>query len=135
MLLVIRVVTICDCILPICYRFLLNGWRVPEKLGAVSCVPGEASAEGVVFCESGYGLCALVCIGVPAGWCDDLACVYDCGEERFMTDFLQWCINAWASLISWLGSQVVFSGATLLGLLLAFIVIGCVVRSFVLKGA
>lgn len=52
-----------------------------------------------------------------------------------MTDFLQWCINAWASLISWLGSQVIFSGATLLGLLLAFIVIGSIVRSFVLKGA
>ena len=51
-----------------------------------------------------------------------------------MGDFLQFFINASAQFLSKLGSQAVLGNATLLGLILAFMVMGCVIRSFALKG-
>ena len=50
-----------------------------------------------------------------------------------MVDFLTWCINLWSSFLGLLGSWTVWGSVTLLGLLLAFIVLGALVRSLVVK--
>ena len=51
-----------------------------------------------------------------------------------MGDLLEFFINACAQLLNILGGQAVFAGATILGFMLAFMVVGVIVRSFVLKG-
>lgn len=48
-----------------------------------------------------------------------------------MTDFLNWVVQAWANLLSFLGSVPIWAGASFLGLLLAFIVIPFIVRQFI----
>lgn len=50
-----------------------------------------------------------------------------------MIDMLNWFVSCWSSLISFLGGLTVWGSVTLLGLLLAFIVIGALVRSLVVK--
>ena len=50
-----------------------------------------------------------------------------------MADFLTWCVDLWSKFLGLLGGWSVWGSVTVLGLCLAFIVIGALVRSLVVK--
>ena len=51
-----------------------------------------------------------------------------------MHELLSFFINLASSLFAWMDDQIVFGGASLLGIILATMITGIVIRSFVLKG-